>query len=51
MLSKEDKEPPTRTGPGTPIGELMGRYRIPAALSKQIEKPDSPPVRVTAGGN
>ena len=46
MLSKEDNELLTRTGPGTPMGELMRRYWIPAALSKQIEKPDSPPVRV-----
>jgi len=46
MLSREDNELLTRTGPGTPMGELMRRYWIPAAMSKQISKPDSPPVRV-----
>lgn len=51
MLSKEDNELPTRTGPGAPIGELIRRYWVPAVLSKQIVKPDSPPVRAPAGVN
>ena len=36
MLSKEDNESLTRVGPGTPMGELMRRYWIPAAFSHQI---------------
>ncbi len=50
MLSREDNELLTRTGAGTPMGELMRRYWIPAVLSKQIAQPDSPPVRVKLMG-
>lgn len=32
------------------MGELLRRYWLPAVLSKQIEKPDSPPVRVQLMG-
>ena len=46
MLSHEDNELLVRTGPGTPMGDLMRRYWIPAVFSYQIEKPDCPPVRV-----
>ena len=46
MLSREDNERLTRVGPGTPMGELMRRYWIPAGFSHQIAKPDCPPVRV-----
>jgi phthalate 4,5-dioxygenase oxygenase subunit len=46
MLSREDNERLTRVGPGTPMGELMRRYWIPAGFSQQIEQPDSPPMRV-----
>jgi nitrite reductase/ring-hydroxylating ferredoxin subunit len=46
MLSREENEKLTRVGPGTPMGELMRRYWIPAGFSSQIAKPDSPPVRV-----
>jgi nitrite reductase/ring-hydroxylating ferredoxin subunit len=46
MLSREDNERLTRVGPGTPMGDLMRRYWIPAAFSHQIAKPDGPPVRV-----
>ena len=50
MLSHEDNELLTRTGAGTPMGELMRRYWVPAVLSKQIAEPDSPPVRVQIMG-
>ena len=46
MLSREENELLTRTGPGTPMGSLMRRYWVPALFSHQLEKPDSPPVRV-----
>jgi len=46
MLSKEQNELLTRTGPGTPMGDLIRRYWIPALLSEEIPEPDCPPVRV-----
>jgi nitrite reductase/ring-hydroxylating ferredoxin subunit len=46
MLSKEDNELLTRTREGTPMGELIRRYWIPALLSEEIPEPDCPPVRV-----
>src|ERR671914_3033999 len=46
MLSREDNERLTRVGAGTPMGELIRRYWIPAAFSHQIAEPDSPPIRV-----
>jgi nitrite reductase/ring-hydroxylating ferredoxin subunit len=46
MLPKEQNELLTRTGAGTPMGELMRRYWIPALLSEEIPAPDSPPVQV-----
>jgi phenylpropionate dioxygenase-like ring-hydroxylating dioxygenase large terminal subunit len=46
MLSKEHNELLTRTGAGTPMGELMRRYWIPALLSEEVPAPDCAPVRV-----
>ncbi|MFZ9500853.1 MAG: Rieske 2Fe-2S domain-containing protein [Beijerinckiaceae bacterium] len=46
MLSRENNDLVTRVGPGTQMGALMRRYWIPAAFASQVEKPDSPPVRV-----
>ncbi|GAB7389172.1 Rieske 2Fe-2S domain-containing protein [Bacillaceae bacterium] len=46
MLSREDNELLTRTGPGTPMGEMLRRYWIPALLSEELARPDCPPVRV-----
>ena len=46
MLTREENELLTRTGPGTPMGDLARRYWIPALLSWEIPKPDCPPVRV-----
>ena len=46
MLSHEDNELLTRICGDAPLGRLMRRYWIPALFSKQIVKPDSPPVRV-----
>jgi phthalate 4,5-dioxygenase oxygenase subunit len=36
----------TRTGPGTPMGELFRRYWLPALLAEELPAPDCPPVRV-----
>jgi nitrite reductase/ring-hydroxylating ferredoxin subunit len=46
MLTREESELLTRVGPGTPMGELMRRYWIPAGTTREIAEPDGPPVRV-----
>lgn len=46
MLTREQNELLTRTGPGTPMGDVMRRYWIPALLSWELPEPDCPPVRV-----
>ena len=45
-MDKDTAERLTRTGPGTPMGNLMRRYWVPALLCSEIAKPDCPPVRV-----
>jgi phthalate 4,5-dioxygenase len=46
VLSRADNDRLTKVGPGTPMGELMRRYWIPAAFSHQVAAPDTPPIRV-----
>ena len=46
MLSREDNEILTRVGPGTPMGDLLRRYWIPACLSSEVAEPDGAPARV-----
>ena len=46
MLKPEDNELITRVGPGTPMGNLMREYWVPAMLSSELPTPDSDPVRV-----
>src|SRR5438067_5788228 len=46
MLTQEQNESLTRTGPGTPMGELFRRYWIPALLDSELPERDCPPVRV-----
>ena len=46
MLSQEDNELITQTNPGTPMGNLIRRYWVPALLSEEIPQNDCPPVRV-----
>jgi phenylpropionate dioxygenase-like ring-hydroxylating dioxygenase large terminal subunit len=46
MLSKEHNNLLTKTGPGTPMGELIRRYWVPALLSEEIPKPDCAPAQV-----
>ncbi|MGH7932308.1 MAG: Rieske 2Fe-2S domain-containing protein [Candidatus Binataceae bacterium] len=36
MASAKDKEILTRVGPGTPMGELMRQYWLPAAMSREL---------------
>jgi len=46
MLSKQDNELLTRVGPGTPMGELMREYWIPALLVPELDGADSTPLRL-----
>src|SRR4030088_1515354 len=46
MLSKHDNELITRVGPGTPMGNLMRRYWLPALLSEELPEPDCAPLRL-----
>jgi phthalate 4,5-dioxygenase len=46
MLRQEQNEFVTRTGPGTPLGNLFRRYWIPALLASELPVNDCPPVRV-----
>src|SRR5579884_1719760 len=46
MLTKEENEYITRTGPGTPMGALFRRYWMPALLSEELPEPDGAPVQV-----
>jgi len=46
MLTREQNELATRTGPGTPMGGLLRRYWIPFLLSEELPEPECAPVRV-----
>jgi len=45
MLSREDNELIVRVGPGTPMGNVLRSYWLPAVLSEEVER-DSTPLRV-----
>jgi phthalate 4,5-dioxygenase oxygenase subunit len=46
MLSQEDNELLCRVGPGTPMGNFMRQYWVPALRADELPAPDCPPVRV-----
>jgi phthalate 4,5-dioxygenase len=46
MITREENEFLTRIGQGTPMGELLRRYWMPAALSSELAESDCPPIRV-----
>lgn len=46
MLSHEDNALLTRVGPGTPMGDLLRQYWIPALISSELSEPDGAPLRV-----
>jgi phthalate 4,5-dioxygenase len=46
MTSREENQFLTQTGPGTPMGELLRRYWIPAMTADELPEPDCPPVRI-----
>ncbi len=45
-MRAEQNELLTRTGPGTPMGELFRRYWLPALLASELPERDCAPVRV-----
>jgi phthalate 4,5-dioxygenase len=50
MLPPKENELITRVGAGTPMGNAMRRYWIPACMSSEIGEPDCPPIRVKLMG-
>jgi phenylpropionate dioxygenase-like ring-hydroxylating dioxygenase large terminal subunit len=46
MLSKEQNDLLTQTGPETPMGNLFRCYWLPVLLSEELPENDCPPVRV-----
>ena len=46
MPSKEENEYLCRTGPGTPMGNLLRHYWLPVILASEIPEADCPPVRI-----
>jgi phthalate 4,5-dioxygenase len=46
MLSKIENEYLCRIGPGTPMGNLMRQYWLPAIRSDELSQPDGAPLRV-----
>jgi phenylpropionate dioxygenase-like ring-hydroxylating dioxygenase large terminal subunit len=46
MLRAEQNELVSRTGPGTPMGQLFRSYWIPALLAEELPENECPPVRV-----
>ena len=50
MLSKADNEFLTRSGTGTPMGELLRRFWMPALLSEELPERDGPPKKIRIMG-
>src|SRR6266545_3508314 len=46
MLSIQDNEILCRVEPGTPMGDLMREYWLPALKSDELPTPDCPPIRL-----
>lgn len=45
-MNQQDNQDLCRVGPGTPMGELLRRYWLPAGLSSDLPGPDCDPIRV-----
>jgi len=50
MLSQQDNELLTRTGPGTAMGDLFRRFWQPVMVPDELPEPDCPPVRIRVLG-
>ena len=48
MLSREENELLTRVGPGTPMGDLMRQYWMPAMLARRAARAGWP-IRCACG--
>ena len=46
MLTRQDNEIMCRVGPGTPMGDLIRQFWIPALISSELPSPDCPPLRL-----
>ena len=46
MLSSEDNELLCRSGRGTPMGDLLRQYWLPALPSRELPEPDGEPKKV-----
>lgn len=46
MLTHEENELLTRVGLGTPMGQMMRRYWVPACLSEEVPRADCDPIRL-----
>jgi phthalate 4,5-dioxygenase len=46
VLSVKDNQSITRTGPGTPMGEYLRRFWLPALATSELQQADGPPVRI-----
>ena len=46
MFSRADNDLLTRTGPGTPMGDLLRRYWLPALISRELAEPDGAQMRL-----
>ena len=46
MLTASENELLTRTGPGTPMGDLFRRFWHPVLLAEELPEPDGTPVRL-----
>src|SRR5438270_7938403 len=46
VLTKEENELICHVGAGTPMGEMIRRFWIPACLSDELPQPDCDPIRV-----
>ena len=49
-MTPEENTKLTRTGAGTPMGDLFRRYWLPVLLADEVPEPDCPPVRVRVLG-
>jgi phthalate 4,5-dioxygenase oxygenase subunit len=46
VLTREENELLTRVGRGTPMGEMIRRFWVPACLSEELPETDGDPIRV-----
>ncbi len=46
MLSQEENDLLTRVGRGTPMGDLIREYWIPAFMANELSGPDGDPLRI-----